>query len=993
MSEGSRRTLRIDLTGRVRIEDGVHVLDESALPGRQGRVVLACLALRSEPVHRDLLADLLWPDGVPATWERTLSGVISRLRSGFAAAGFEDLAIANAFGCYELQRPPDAVLDVEIAADETTAAERAIAVGDLARATVSAGRAIEISRRTLLAGEEGEWLDAARSDLRAVHVRALDVLAEASLGTVDAVNAAAEAIEVEPFRESSHVLLMRAHAALGNTADALLAYERCRSLLAEELGIDPSPQTQALHVALLRADEDALIETLTSGGLVSLPTTTTSFIGRIAELDTVLELITTKRLVTLTGSGGVGKTRLAIEAARSAIASFPDGVRFVDLATLTTPVPIAEHVALAVGLNLPGEATAAQLGEMLASQKMLLLLDNCEHVAEQVRRFVVELLDVASRPVVLATSRAALDLADEHVWDVPSLDVPDSDVPLDQIASTDAVALFCARASQARPGFALTAGNAATIASICRRLDGVPLAIELAASRIGTMGATELSERLTERFDFESDGSHQARHRTLRTAIDFSYDLLSRREAETFRQVSVFEASFDADDANAICADDVAVEISSLATSSLLTMAVAGDEPRFRMLETIKEYARERIAATDAWDAVVDRHIERYAVLIPELDHGDRVVAEARQSVVAADATMALERSLHERRAAPAVAIGASIWGLWLSRGPLATGRALLERVLELALETGYEKWLDWVFDGLGTIAQNQGDLAGAERFYRAGLEFVTRVGDEKQRAVFLINLAATVGSAGRHDEETALTREALALAEASGSAFAAGRAHMVLGHNAGLRGDIDEARTSFAKALELFTEIGLATGIVRAESNLAMVGWPDERTPDWRERFERCIALSREHTDTLTEAMLVLQLGYSLAEIGEFVEGLAHIKEGLRLALNHGSGRVVISAIEQVACVGAEIGDATEAVTLFAAAGALREQLSVIRSYPNVDRLDALRERALSKAGVHADRATAEGRALTLEGAAERALAVAPVVPSEPVIADGRHP
>ena len=241
--------VRIQLTGQVRVVSDDSELGESELPGRQGRLVLAALALAGEPVHRDVLADALWPDGLPATWERTLSGVISRLRSAFVRAGFEGLTIANAFGCYELQVPVGAEIDVRAAAGRVTDAERFLGVGDLASAREAAGAALDVARRPLLAGDDAPWLERERDELKGVLLRALDVAAGASLGSSGALAAATEAVEIDPFRESSHALLMRAHAALGNTADALLAYERCRELLANELGIDPSPETQAIRTS------------------------------------------------------------------------------------------------------------------------------------------------------------------------------------------------------------------------------------------------------------------------------------------------------------------------------------------------------------------------------------------------------------------------------------------------------------------------------------------------------------------------------------------------------------------------------------------------------------------------------------------------------------------------------------------------------------------------------------------------------------------------
>jgi predicted ATPase len=967
--------VKIGLTGQVRVEDGERLLDETALPGRQGRLVLAHLALAGGPVHREVLADALWPGGPPATWERTLSAVISRLRAAFTTAGFDDASIANAFGCYELQLAPDADVDVRRAAARTSDAERLLTVGDHAGARDAAEDALDVVRRPLLAGEEAPWLTSARDELRGLHVRALDALAASSLGSPGAIDAAAESIETDPYRESSHTLLMRAHAAVGNTAEALLAYERCRALLADELGIDPSPDTQALHLALLQADDAAAIERLAGDRAVTLPRTTTSFLGREAEVASLVELLPQERVITLVGPGGVGKTRLAIEASRRVIGAFANGVRFIDVATIGSAGMLAEHVALGLGLSFPAGATASAIAESLGSAQTLAVLDNCEHISEVCGAFVQDVIAHTSSLHVVATSRVPLGTDVEHVWLVDTLAVPPDELEPSEIAAFESVQLFCERARRVRPDFEQSAANTRLIGSICRRLDGLPLAIEIAAARAGSLSITEIDEELDDRFGLATGAEMPARHRTLRTAIDFSYDLLGRREAKTFRRCSVFEATFSSTDAASVCDDDVGLHVAALARASLLQVDEEADPPRLRMLETIRAYARERAQGTVDWEDAVGNHIAHHARVVPELGKlRDFAESERRMAVIEADAKAAISRAIDLGRIEDAVTIASSLWFLWLARGPLATAREILEHTLQAARASGHTDGIFDVLEALGTIADNQADFAAAERYFREALADAIGRGDERSRAVTLVNLAGGIGLAGRSDEEEELLREAVHVAEESGSTFAAARAYMILGHKAGVRGELEAARTSLTRSLELFTELEHPVGKIRAGTELILLGGPDHRPEDWRERFESLIALCRDSCDENSEAMLAMHYGLSLAELGEYTDAVDQLLRSLLLHRRLGKKQSALNCVEQIACVAAEAGDATEALTLLEAVRALRSAAGIAPSYPDEERLARLRGLAETRAGPSAKAARLTGLDLRYDTALDRA-------------------
>jgi predicted ATPase len=356
----------------------------------------------------------------------------------------------------------------------------------------------------------------------------------------------------------------------GRQADALDIYQQTRSLLSEELGLDPEPALQALHERILRQDPSLAAPIRTSGGRGhTLPARISSFIGRAAELEDLRQLLDRSRLVTVIGPGGSGKTSLAVEVARTTFASREGkdavvGVYFVDLAPVADPSQVPTAVAAALGLHGgPGGAGTptppeAQLEDFIrATQPLLVLLDNCEHLVEAVAHLTERLLRAAADARVLATSREPLGLTGEVAWSIPGLATPDPSLPANQLRSFDAVRLFTERATAARPGFCLDERTGPLAAEICRRLDGLPLALELAAARTRTLPVQEIASRLDDRFRLLTTGARTAvrRQQTLRAAIDWSYDLLSEPERLLLTRLSVFAASWSLEAAEAVCGD------------------------------------------------------------------------------------------------------------------------------------------------------------------------------------------------------------------------------------------------------------------------------------------------------------------------------------------------------------------------------------------------------------------------------------------------------
>ncbi len=362
----------------------------------------------------------------------------------------------------------------------------------------------------------------------------------------------------------------------------------------------------------------------------NLPAALTSFVGRKRELDEVVSLIATSRLLTLTGPGGSGKTRLALQAAGAVLGSHPDGVWFVELAQIRDPGLVTDEVVTSLGL-LPGPLARSGnpldrgLCDHLHDSRLMLLLDNCEHVVESAAWLAQAILTRCPDVTVLATSREVLGVPGEVVWKTPGLSLPAEQASsVEELTGSDAVALFCDRAQVARPGFGLSAANSAAVARICRRLDGIPLGLELAAGKIRVLGAHQVAARLDDRFRLLTDGSRTAvpRHQTLRAAMDWSYGLLPGPEQAVLRRISVFRGPFTLDAAEAVAGDvppestsgpafEVLALLTRLVDKSMLSVVVAvGDEPevRYRLLETIREYAGQELANAGEWDDARTRH-------------------------------------------------------------------------------------------------------------------------------------------------------------------------------------------------------------------------------------------------------------------------------------------------------------------------------------------------------------------------------------------------
>jgi predicted ATPase/DNA-binding SARP family transcriptional activator len=615
-----------------------------SLGSESQRTILAVLiTLRGETVSPDRLAEAVWGMRPPASAHKSLHSHVSRLRrrlAGVSPAGAAVVATEPGGYRFELGRH-------ELDADRFEAL--------LARARQELDADPEQALRGL---DEalGLWRGAAFGELavcefvRPEAVRLNELRAAAIAERVDALLALGDhqgaigeleaAVAVDPLAERPHGQLMLALYRSGRQADALAVYRRLQKRLGAELGIDPSPEVQVLHERILRHDPDLAAPVSAArrdGGRTSVPESSGrelsgpsagGLIGRDEDVAAVASLVARAALVMLTGPGGVGKSRLGRAVATAVAERFADGVVVCELAAVADPASVTTALIDAAGAQHRGDRPPAEtLLAALGMRQLLLLLDNCEHVLETVATITGRILTACPRVTILATSREVLHLPGERVWEVSPLAVPRAGASAAEVVDAPAGALLCERAQAVEPSFAVAESNAATLAELCRRLDGIPLAIELAAARIRALAPDELAARLDQRFELLTAGGHRgaSRHRTLQAVVDWSYGLLTETQARLFDRLTVFAGAFPLEAVEQVCAGGplarrrVAGVLAELVDKSMVVVDRSGDGVRYRLLDTLRAYGAARLEETGAAEGARRAHATYHVRLVEEL--------------------------------------------------------------------------------------------------------------------------------------------------------------------------------------------------------------------------------------------------------------------------------------------------------------------------------------------------------------------------------------
>ncbi|HET9587339.1 MAG TPA: tetratricopeptide repeat protein [Anaerolineales bacterium] len=554
----------------------------------------------------------------------------------------------------------------------------------------------------------------------------------------------------------------------------------------------------------------------------NLPATFTSLIGRDKDIAAVQDYLNNPdiRLVTLIGPPGIGKTRLSIESARESLADFPDGVFFVALAPLDQPSLIPSAISQALGYieknNLSPEE---RLIEGIANKRMLLVLDNCEHLIEDVTRLASSLLSACPRLKILTTSREALRIPGEWLYSVPALDMPKeySMVDVETISEFPALVLFAERARAARSDFALNAENIRAVASICAQLDGLPLAIELIAARVKMLSIEQIAARLDDRFALLTSGSRIAssRQQTLRATLDWSYELLTETERELFRQLSVFVGGFTLDALESVALLDsnqsILDALSRLVDKSLL-LVEQQDQPRYRYLEPIRQYARDKLNETGESNLIQDRH----------LNHCLRVAEEAEPYLFGAgqqdwknrleldhdNLRVALAWSLESNQIEAGLKMAGALAWFWHSKGHLSEGNLWLEKLLASGIGTqGKERAK--ALRASSILLTGTGDYIRARAFAESSIKLYREIGDDRGAGLVLADLGASLHWDGREEEAIESLEESLRLLRATGERWGIAYALLWLGDTWFRMGDMERAATSWEESLRLTQELG----------------------------------------------------------------------------------------------------------------------------------------------------------------------------------------
>jgi predicted ATPase/transcriptional regulator with XRE-family HTH domain len=634
----------------------------------------------------------------------------------------------------------------------------------------------------------------------------------------------------------------------------------------------------------------------------NLPATFTSLIGRDKDIAAVQAYLTNPdiRLVTLIGAPGIGKTRLSIASASKLLTEFPDGVFFVALAALDQPSLIPSATLQALGYveknNLSPEE---RLIEGIANKRMLLVLDNCEHLIDDVTRLASSLLSACSRLRILITSREALRIPGEWLYSVPALDMPKeySSIDIGIISEFPAVVLFAERARAARSDFALNAKNIRAVASICSQLDGLPLAIELIAARVKTLSLEQIAARLDDRFALLTSGSRSApsRQQTLRATLDWSYDLLTEAERELFRQLSVFVGGFTLDALESVTLLDsnqsILDALSRLVDKSLL-LVEQQDQTRYRFLEPIRQYARDKLNETRESNLIQDRHLNYYLRIAeeaePYLFRAGQQDWKNRLELDHDNLRVALAWSLESNQIEAGLKLAGSLAWFWHSKGHLSEGNLWLEKILASGTDTqGKERAK--ALRASSILATGSGDYIRAKTFAESSIKLYREVGDNQGAGLALADLGATFHIEGKEEEAIESCEESLRLLRATGEPWGIAYALLWLGDAWFRAGDIERAATSWEESLRLTQEL----------EDHYLIAWSLGGLAD----------VARLHAD--------------------YKRATRMFKESLSLYQSSGDKFGPPFALEAMGLVAVALGDAKRAVRLWGAASAWREAIN----------------------------------------------------------------
>jgi predicted ATPase/DNA-binding SARP family transcriptional activator len=935
------------------------------LPRRKVESLLAYLAIYQEPAghSREKLATLFWgntPDEQSRTSLRTALAVLRKtLGAAALLSNREQVQINPAFPLW---------VDVlEFRQTRSTSPETAI---------------------TLYTGEflptvYDEWVLVEREHLRQLYSESLLQLTQQMRSQSEyarAIGYARQLLALDATQETAHQHIMFCELARGNRAAALEQYEVCGRVLHQELAVLPSPETQALYHWIKQtslAPSDA-------ARITNLPIPLTSFVGRKTELAQIKAQTLSTRLLTLTGAGGSGKTRLAIQSAMDLLQQFRHGVWWIDLASVALPTFVPQAVAKALGVSeKPQQTLVETITTFLRERQLLLILDNCEHLIEASAELADHLLANCPQLKMMCTSRESLSIAGETVWRVPTLAVPTETLKRENLLMMyESVRLFVERASAVRPEFGLTEQNMDAVMQICRRLDGIPLAIELAAACIPTLSAQEIAARLDNRFDLLTHGSRTAlpRQQTLRALVDWSYDLLAPEERLLFQRLSVFSGGRTLTAIESTCGFDplppgqILHWLTRLTAKSLLIAEYTTDEneTRYTFLATIKQYAAEKLDQSGEMRAIAQRHLTHFLALAET----NQAILHSPQQIKAlnqlerehANLRLALRFALDSHRAYEALRLANALTEFWDVRGYFSEGRNWLYQALTLsqpdllrhvspdgladygqaqlnagklaAKQGDLPAALAYANDSLalfrdlehqagianalmllGNVARMQSDWSLAQTLGEEALTIQRGLADKTGLVLGLRHLGMIAEAQGNYAQARQLHEECLRLSRDVGAPRAIALSLSHLGMIAQQQGQYDQARALYNQILDIYRQMGGRWYVAATLSNMGNLAHSQEDYASARQFQEEALLIMREIGDRRGIAIISTNLGNANLALGDFPTAHKLHEESMRLRIELGDKRGMALTVSNLGDVAVGMGNYEEAQGFYAAA------------------------------------------------------------------------
>jgi predicted ATPase/DNA-binding SARP family transcriptional activator len=955
-------SLKIYLLGTFRIAIDGSTVDAKHWTRRKSKLLIKLLALQPQhQLHREQVIDFLWP-------EQTLENATNNLHKSIHAArrSLEPQLASGSNSRYILTREQQIILSdpsglwIDVESFHQYAAEA------IKHSNIEAYEAaLMLYRGDLLAEDLYEdWATAQRDRLRTTYHRILLGFAKVCKENGHAersINLMEKLIACDELNEEAYRQLMILYALQGERHESLRLYEQCQSVLREQLSTVPETATARIYEQIV-SGTFALSSSVSSTKIhvneiplkpleptvpINLPQQVTSFVGREQEIAQVKQLLTTIRLVTLTGTGGIGKTRLAQQVAREVLEQYSDGVRVVELAALTDQTLVPFAVASALGVREePGRTLITTLSDYLRTKRMLLMLDNCEHVIEASVALIDHLLRVSTGIHILVTSRESLGSSGEAVWKVGTLSLPkiDQEIQVRSLAECESVRLFLDRVTLSNPRWRLTEQNAPAVAKLCCRLDGIPLAIELAASRMKVLAVEQIISKFDAHIDvlIGDERTTVARHHTLRAAINWSHDLLPLVEKKLLRRLSIFAGGWTLDAVEAICVSDDMQEnrllglLSRLVDKSLVLVEHGGVEARYYLLETIRYYGQERLCESDEELSLGERHYKWFLHLAESADSAfsgaEQRIWFERLEVEHDNLRAALHWAIVKLRdAEKGLRLSGALWRFWQAHGHLSEGRKWLEAALSLeSKSTASTRAKAW--HGAGGLASAQGDFEHAQVFLEESLVLRREMKDTQGVAHALQRLGIIAYYFGEYDRAAMLQEESLLFCQTNGDETGIARAFNGLGILALDQGIYNRAERMFERCLSIYRKVGHQLGVMASLNNL---GETAERQAEYvraEKLLQESLAIARQRGDKGWIARSMHLLGTVANSQGEYEMALNWFKKASTIFQEIGDASIVY-VLEGFACTAAAQGDVKRAFCLAKTASAYRKAMKMKRT------------------------------------------------------------